>query len=147
MGILIVKVLHVALAAGWFGVGLSVPGDVRRTIALGPPHLGPLHARLLRTGMIARISAITTILSGIALVLMMGGFGTVQHRFHAAIALAVVTAGVGITMGKLAEKIVAAGENASPETLSPYAKKIAALSGIHHLLWLTILVLMIVPLF
>lgn len=145
MALLIVKIFHIAFAATWFGVALMAPGDVRRTAALGAPHLGLLHARLLRTGAIARATSILTLLTGVALILLSGGFARVEKRFHIALGLALVAAGIGIAIGKLSEKIVAAGENATPATLAPFAKKLSALAGVHQLLWFIILILMVVP--
>jgi hypothetical protein len=41
-----VKLVHILATAVWFGGGLFLPGDIRRTLALGRPHADALVPRI-----------------------------------------------------------------------------------------------------
>ena len=146
MGLGILKLLHVAFGATWFGVGLLATGDARRTAELGGAHLAPLYQRLLRIALIARISAIGVLLSGVGLILMSGGFAHVAVRYHIALGLTLVAAGLGAAMGKIVLGMQALGDSATPQVLQPRVKKLTALAGAHQLLWILILACMVLPL-
>ena len=141
---LILKIFHIAFAAPWFGGTLSTVGDIRRTIALGAPHLGPLHARLRRIGLIARISGLATLLSGVGLIFYFGGFAKVATRFHIALGLTILSAVVGVVIAKTTDSLIAQGESADQATLQPLAKRIAMFSGIFQLLWFVNLCIMVI---
>lgn len=145
MGIGFLKLFHIAFAATWFGVGLLITGDLRRTAQLGPPHLAPLWARLDRAGLIARIAALLTLVTGLALIFAYGGFAKVQPKFHAALGLMIVNIGLGIAMGRIGAGIKALGDETPFATLQPKIKRIAMLGGIHQLLWMVLLALMVLP--
>ena len=88
--LLIFKVLHIASAAVWWGVPMSMPRDIRRTIALGPPHDDVLVARVNRVRIIAVIAGLATIATGLALLFTLGGFGAVPKVIHVSLGLALV---------------------------------------------------------
>lgn len=143
---LILKTLHILSAAIWFGVGLPVSGDVRRTIERGRPHTDLLPERVKRSGRIAIIAGVFTLGTGLSLIFNAGGFANVRPNIHAGFGLALLmfAVGVGLTLPawRRIEAILAAegGDLAEARRL---AGRFAMFHGIEHLLWLVVLVLMV----
>jgi hypothetical protein len=140
------KALHVAAAGAWFGVKLTAPGDIRQALALGRPHTLQLVPRIQRGARIAIGSGVVTLLSGLALVLAAGGFGAVPLRIHISLALVLLLFALGAlvidpTWKRIARLIEADGELDEARRL---ARRFGMLMGIEHLLWATVLVLMLV---
>lgn len=137
--------LHIACAATWFGVGLTLPGDVRRTLALGAPHFEPLAGRVRRTSAIAAVAGVLTILLGLALIFAAGGFGEVSGAIDVGLALSLVMVVVAVAgINRPWSRVVArVAEGADPKELGPLAGRIAMAAGIFQLLWTITLALMV----
>jgi uncharacterized membrane protein len=139
--------VHILSMAVWIAGSLSLPGDIRKTLARGKPHTEMLAGRMNRSLSIVTIAALFTIGTGFAMFFMMGGFKTMPHRYHAAIALAIIALGLlsfGIRpAASQIERALAAGEGNDLRALSG---RIGMLTGIDHLLKLVIMVLMVFPL-
>jgi len=146
MGYVLLKLGHIALAAIWIGAGIGFPLDVRATVARGPPHTGVLRERVARTTRIAIPCALLTVLTGVALVLSMGGFSQVSSRYLWA--FAPVVAGF-MTGGGLVEptlrrlwRAIDAGDR---EAQARLARRFTAGIALEHVFRATALALMVVP--
>ena len=141
---LILRIVHLVSMATWFGVGLFVPGDIRRTLAAGGDTVG-LRDRVNRVSRVASAFGWLTFLSGIGLIFAMGGMGAVPVPIHIALTLTLVTLlfntfGTGRVWKQL-DTALAAG--ASAESVAPQVKRMAMFSGIFQTLWLVNLLLMV----
>jgi uncharacterized membrane protein len=136
--------LHLLSMAVWVGGGLTIAGDVRRTISRGKPHTDILAARIERSLGINAVAATFTLLSGLGLVFGKGGFGAISPMVHAGFALALVVfatelLGLRPTVAKLGQTLA----NGEAKDLKSMQARIAMFTGIGHLLKLVILVLMV----
>jgi hypothetical protein len=98
---LLLRSLHLLFMGLWVAAGMYVAGDVRRTMAAGPEHLPLLRDRVRRASRFTSISGAATLLSGLGLILALGGFAAVPPAIHvgfvATLVLAVLGAkGVGV---------------------------------------------------
>lgn len=141
------RAVHLMFMGTWFGVSLFAAGDMRRTLATPPDAatLALLSDRMRRTGRMAGISGIITWLSGLALIVYLGGMASVPWPIHLALTLALVMIGIGIggiarTWNRIAEALEG---GASVDDVRPLMKRISALSGVFHLLWLICFLLMV----
>jgi hypothetical protein len=141
------KVLHVLAAAVWLGASLTVPADIRHALGLGPPHSRELLTRLRAVGRLMNTSALLTLLTGIALVLAVGGFGSVPHRIHAGLVLTLlaVAAGKWLIRPAIVEIAQASKEPVSSDQLARLMAKFWLGNGIEHALRVVVLVLMVYP--
>jgi putative copper export protein len=135
--------LHVLSASAWLGAALWVAGDVRRTLALGKPHLAALPARVSPALSLDVYLGLATIVTG-ALVLLLQGIhpGTllVVGMVLALARLLLVALAVKPAWSRLRARIDA-GE-AVPAS-DPTPRRIGMLTGIAHVLWLGALATMI----
>lgn len=143
--LLIVKFLHILVAAAWLGAALWTPGDVRRTVALGKPYTDALTRRARPALSLDLWTGVATLLTGIALIALaeggmprigvLVGFGAVLVR------LAVLMAGMRPAY-RAVEASAAAGDLAAAQ--AP-ARRLAMFAGIGHLLWVIALAGMVFP--
>lgn len=136
--------LHVLAASAWLGAALWVAGDVKRTLALGKPHVDALAPRVRPALGLDALAGIATLVTGGLLVWEMG----VGMRPG-------ITAGILLTFGRLG--VLAVMRNAWRDLLArlragdgvaagdPSPKRLAMLSGIAHTLWLLALAAMVFP--
>jgi hypothetical protein len=129
------RVLHLISMATWFGVGLFTPGDIRRPLAAGGD-TSHLRDRVNRVSRVGAGFGWLTFLSGIGLIISMGGMGAVPVPIHIALTLTLVKR----TWNKLEELLLA---GASAETTAPLVKRGAMFAGIFQTLWLINLLLMV----
>lgn len=139
-----VKLVHLAAMAMWFGGGATFPRDLRLSLAQGAPALPGLVDRGNRIATIMRFVGPLTILTGVAMIFLGGGFKMMPKRIHIGLALGIVAAivaavGVGGTWTKIA-KAAQAGDVAAAQAA---AKKFPMFFGIEHGLLTIILVLMV----
>jgi uncharacterized membrane protein len=139
--------LHLLAMAVWFAGGLTLPSDIRKTLARGKPHTELLGARVNKVLSFATIGAVGTIATGLALFFSRGGFKANPPRFHAAlglsmVALALLFLGIRPAAAQL-DRALASGEGKDLRALS---SRLAMFTGIDHLLKLVMLILMVFPL-
>lgn len=139
--LLFLRFIHIAAMAALFAASVSAAGDVRRTVAAGPAHADLLQERMRRTSILATIAGWTTILSGIALIVMLGGFGAVSPAIHIGLLLTLIMIPLGMMQGRTATQAVEALRTGA-DTLPP-ARRLAMLSHTFHLLWAMVLLLMV----
>ena len=141
---LLIRLLHFAGMAVWFGGALTLSSDVRKTLARGKPHTDVLAARVDRSLSIGAVAATVTMGTGLGMIFAQGGFGAISPRIHAGFALALVTFAVELlalrpAVGKLGQAL-ASGEE---KDLKALQGRIGMLTGVLHALKLVILVLMV----
>ncbi len=141
-----ILLLHILAMAVWFAGGLTLPSDVRKTLARGKPHTDLLAGRVNKVLSYATLGSVGTILTGLALFFLRGGFKANPPRYHASLGLALVALALLLLgMKPLAaqlERALASGEGKDLRALS---SRLAMFTGIDHLLKLVILVLMVFP--
>lgn len=143
---MILKTIHVMSTAIWFGAGLPIARDVRRTVELGKPHTDLLIERVTRQGKVAVIFGVLTMVSGVTLIFTMGGFGNVRKAIHAGLGLTLLSFAVGLALSMPTWRKIAsllrqeAGDMGEARRL---AGRFGMFTGIEHLLWVVVLVLMV----
>jgi hypothetical protein len=144
----LLKIIHIAAASVWIGGGLNAPRDIRRTLPLGQPHLGELLPRLRAIAQLMNVSALVTLLSGIAIVFAVGGFARVPHRIHVGLGLTLLAFVAGRylirpVLGEIARAIAA--PPVAPEKVAHIMARFRLVNGVEHALRLAVLVLMVYP--
>lgn len=144
---LVLKLIHYAGMSLWFGASLPVAGNVRRALDSSPEALPAVLQNARRAGRVSSIAGWITILSGVALIFTLGGFGAVPIPIHIALTLALVMAGIGaFGLGGTVNKMIAAAEGGGEGTLAEVQGlrgRLAMFSGIFQGLWVLVLVLMV----
>jgi hypothetical protein len=143
------RFVHITFMALWIASGGFAGSDVRRTLATGDPAQVPLlRVRMQRFAILGGVSSLVTILTGIALIFALGGFGKVPVAIHVGLTLGVILgivggAGIGGTWRKIDALLGPAGAPSDPSAVAALVKRLSMHTGIFHLLWLTTLVLMV----
>jgi len=137
------RFLHVLSASAWLGAALWVAGDVRRTLALGRPHLAALPARVGPALSLDVWLGVATLVTGLLVLLLQGLHpGTnLMVGFAATLArLLLIALALRPAWNRLAARIATGGEVPAGD---PAAKKLGMFSGIAHTLWLLALATMV----
>ncbi len=139
------KLLHVLSMAAWLGAALWVPGDVRRTLARGAPHLEPLAERGGAAIRLDLYAGIATVVTGLALFWRRAFLA--RPALSVGMALGIVLlllVGFGVVPAwrRVADRL-RAGDASGATAAAP---RLAAFTGVGHLLWLVALALMVLPL-
>jgi hypothetical protein len=145
----LLRVLHITIAATWLGVTLGGAGQVKRALAAGPGLFAQATREVQRRRWLSFIMGVLTVVTGVILILdNPEGFKGVHKNIHMALGIAVVKVGFGFAILKTTvKKLVSVGEKAAGESELPSragdgVRRLAMLSGIDDLLWLVLLTLM-----
>lgn len=144
MHILLVT-FHVTCAAILFGLSLGLTGSCRRAMARGHEALRAAAEEVNRKGKILGGASVLTLLSGVSLIMSIGGFAAAPKNFHAAMGLMMVAMVISFGILKPAgESLVLAteGDSIKEDLANLSLKKMAMGSGILHLMWIGMLMLM-----
>jgi hypothetical protein len=142
--LVIVKYLHILVAAAWFAAALWTPGDVRRTLALGKPSTDALPRRARPALSLDLWTGLATLLTGIAFIALEGGVprtGVLVGFVAVVIRLGVLTLGMRPAYRRV-EAAVTSGDLAAA---GGPARRLAMLGGVGHLLWVIALAGMVFP--
>ena len=104
IGILILKIVHVAAASTWFGASWLAGTDIRRTLAKGRPHADYLPERITRLEKLAISSGLTTLVTGVSLIAAIHGLSQMPVRLMIVLGLTLATMVVGATLASPAWK-------------------------------------------
>ena len=143
----ILVILHIITAAAWFGIGLRLAGQARAVVQ----QEGAVRAALAEDGSqsvwLMNLFMVLTLVFSIGAFVAGGHFVTYGPVYHTALLLIVVLTadqlvvirGGWSTLSSLVEK-------ASPDAdaLDSARKRVAIGTGVGHLIWLVLLVLMFV---
>ncbi len=130
--------LHVTAAATWLGAALWMPGDVRRTLALGPPHTSALARRAGPALSLDLWAGLATLVTGLVAIALEGGVpraGIVVGLGAVLVRLGLLALGIFPAYRRVV-RAVGTGDLASAD--AP-ARRLAGLSGAAHLLWMVAL--------
>jgi hypothetical protein len=137
------RFLHILAASAWLGAALWVAGDVRRTLALGRPHLSALPARVSPALSLDVWLGVATLVTGVLVLLLQGLHPPVSIMVGFALTLLrllLVALAVRPVWNQLRARI-AAGDELPATDAAP--RRLGMLSGIAHLLWLGALATMV----
>ncbi|HRI07042.1 MAG TPA: hypothetical protein PKW35_04450 [Nannocystaceae bacterium] len=144
---LALKTIHILATSIWLGAAITTPADVRGALRLGPTHAEELLRRLRRTAKWMNLAGYATILSGVGLILALGGWGAVPPRIHLGLALTLLIFAVGRYL--IRPSIIGIGAALREGALDRHAEGLAAriTRGVwaEHALRLAVLLLMLVP--
>jgi len=139
----LLKLLHVLSMATWLAAALWMPGDVKRTVASGGDSAA-LRARARPALVLDLVAGIATLVTGVVLLVLHGTPLRTGLEAGAALGLlllALVAAGIWPAWKRI-ESALVAGDRAAAAAA---ARRLSALSGVGHLLWLATLSLMVLP--
>lgn len=122
----IAVLLHIVTAAAWFGLGLSLSAQARAAAADAGT----------RTVTLMGVFSVLTLVFGLLALLFGRGFAGYGPQFHTSLLLIVVLVGVQYGLIRPAWNKLAAGDASA-------RGRLAMSTGIGHLVWLVILVLML----
>jgi hypothetical protein len=137
------RFLHVLSASAWLGAALWVAGDVRRTLALGKPHLAALPARISPALSLDVWLGLATLVTGLLVLLLQGlhpGTNIMIGFALTLVRIGLVAFALRPAWNRLRSRIEA-GEAVPASDATP--KRLGMFSGIAHLLWLGALATMI----
>ncbi len=137
--------LHVMSISAWLAAALWVAGDVKRTLALGRPHVDALASRVQPALGLDAIAGASTIVTG-ALLFWAEGIGRPRLGLTAGIVVALVRFGLIAGLRRAWRGILArlsAGE--AVPAADPAARRMGMLSGMAHTAWLLALAGMVFP--
>lgn len=138
--------LHILTAAAWLGLGLRVAGRARTVIELG----GEAGAALAEDGRSSvwqmTLFIVLTLVFSIGAFIAGGHFGTYGPQYHTALLLILLLTAdqlFVIRPGWNALQEAVGGSSLDSDAAESARKKIAIGTGVGHLLWLIMLVLML----
>lgn len=135
--VITLKILHIALAAAWFGHKLLVPGDVKASVQSLASTEGErfLH-RLQRAQRLGQVTGIGTLAAGIALAFAVDA-STVDNAVWIGATLVVVAIVVGAIFARPASNELRDAVSASDRPRATVAgNRLNRILGLESLLWL-----------
>ena len=146
MNYLILVVLHICLAAMWFGAPMMMGSVLKRSAAAGPAAFAAGARVANRMALLGGIGCVGALLTGLSLVFMVyGGLSRLPIPFH--VALSMVLLGVVLSLGAIWPAtrrlaLAAQAEGYSPSSAGSTLKQLTMMSGVNHTLWLGSLICM-----
>lgn len=138
--------LHISMAAAWFGMGLRLAAQARTAVASAEEGGAILANDTMRTTRFMGHFLGLTLVFGLVAFFLGGGFSFYTPNFHTSILLVVLMVVVQEALIKPAWRRLHAALVASPidsEAAEQARKRIGMATGIGHLLWFVVLVLML----
>ncbi len=142
--LLILLVLHVAVAATAFAITLPVASALRRAAGQGRDVKAAIAMIAERSGKMAGIFGLLTFASGLALVFYRGGFKVVSPTIHASMGLILVMIALGGFFLRPTVALIKAAVDKGDDAWQAARKRYVIGDGIMSLLWVVILVLMFI---
>jgi hypothetical protein len=138
------EIVHIAIAAAWFGHKLLIPSDIRRAVHAGGAESEALLGRMKRAERFGVVSGLGTLVSGGGLMWLVG-IDTVDIGIWVGLGLVVVALIVGAMTGRPASRLlrdaVARGDRVEATIAGV---QVSRALGLESLLWLGALVSMVV---
>lgn len=142
----VLVLLHIVTAAAWFGLGLRLAGKARTVLALDGAAAAALAEDTRSTIKWMNGFIVLTLVFSYANFFTSGGFAAYGPQFHAALTLMLVLVGVQFfvirTGWNTLADLVGNGTDPASAAADSARKKVAIGTGIGHLLWVVLLVLM-----
>lgn len=129
------KILHIALAAAWFGHKLLVPGDIRASVRSSPIEATGFLDRLRRAEMLGIVTGLGTLLAGGALAYAVDA-STVGYGVWIGATLVVAAIAVGAIFARPAStRLRAAVQSGDRVAATVAGNRVNRVLGIEALLW------------
>lgn len=142
--ILALRILHVAIAAAWFGHKLLIPADIRESVHATGGDAEMLLGRLGRAERFGILSGLGTLLSGAALMWAVG-VATISLWIWVGLGLVVVAIGIGAGVGRPASKRLRDAIRRGDRVEATVAgRQLGRTLGLESLIWIGALVTMLV---
>lgn len=136
----VVVILHILLVAVWLASGLGLGGRLKRAHAKGGLALAAAVDEAARARVLALVGSLGTLFSGVGLIFVQyQGFKGLPVGFH--LALGLVLLGLIVEFALVGPAVKAVREG--PAGLAA-AKRVAAGTGVIHLIWMVSLAFMII---
>ncbi|MGB7861454.1 MAG: hypothetical protein WBM90_13235 [Acidimicrobiia bacterium] len=136
-------ILHIGLAAAWFGHKLLIPSDLRRSLVDldGARRLIP---RIDRAERLGQTTGVGTLLTGLVLLFLVG-VGTVSIAIYFGLAFVLGAIVIGAMVARPASQLLKASVAAGDlDRARDAARSISGVLAIESLLWTAALVAMLV---
>ncbi len=143
----ITLILHISAAAVLIGVNTGVMRNLRRTLELSQETFILATQDLAHRSQLRSACSGLTLVTGIALIMMMGGMAKVPLNIHIALGLVLLSMIVAIVLMKPASKKINILAKATPLDKSganALMKRLMMGESVLHVLWLATLTMMIV---
>lgn len=140
----ILVILHIITASAWFGLGLRLGARARAVLSMQDAEASALIDDTQRSVYLMNIFIVLTAVFSIGAFLLGGGFAVYGPAYHTSLLLILVMVGIQFLLIRPGWNGIQAAL-AGPEDTGAadrFRKRIAMGTGIGHLLWLIILVLM-----
>jgi hypothetical protein len=136
-------VIHIAIAAAWFGHKLLIPGDIRRSAAAGDAQADAFLARLRRAQGFGILTGFGTVLSGGMLAWEIG-VERVRPGVWVGAGLVIVAIALGAIVARPASRRLVDAVQASDRVgASRASAQVRSVLGIESLLWMGALTAMV----
>ena len=141
--ILLLRILHVAVAAAWFGHKLLIPADIRRSLG-DPNQATALISRLRTAERLGIATGLGTLVTGVLLLFSIGP-DVVAWPVYLGLGLVLIAIAIGATVARPASiELRRYAENGSLDAARPAARRLSAVLTTESLLWSAALVTMLV---
>lgn len=136
-------ILHIITAAAWFGLGLRLSGQARTVRALEPAAAQALADDAQRSVSLMNVFIVLTLVFSLVAFFLGGGFAVYSPAYHTSLLLIVIMTLVQFLLIRPGwNGLQAALAGPTADAADGFRKRIAMGTGVGHLLWLIILVLM-----
>ena len=137
-------ILHVITAAAWFGLGLRLAGQARTVLNLDSSSALALADDIRRSVRLMGIFIVLTFVFALIAFFAGGGFGAYGPIYHTSLTLIVILILLQFLLIRPSWKKLQSGLAAEEKAgqVESYRKRLAMGTGIGHLIWLVLLVLM-----
>lgn len=140
-------ILHIITAAGWFGLGLRLAGRARTVMSMEETAAQALIEDTQRSVYLMNVFIVLTLVFSLGAFFLGGGFAVYGPSYHTSLLLIVLMTldqFLLIRPGWRGLQTALAGPS-DADAADSFRKRIAMGTGIGHLMWLVILVLMFWP--
>lgn len=129
------KILHIALAAAWFGHKLLVPGDIKASVKAGHDVAVPFIARMRRAERVGQVTGIGTLLAGIGLAFAVDA-STVGYGVWVGATLVVMAIAVGAIFARpVSKRLLQASLDGDRVAATVAGGRLTRILGVESLLW------------
>jgi hypothetical protein len=142
--LLFLQVLHVAVAATAFAITMPSGGALKRASGQSREIKASVATLVNRSGKLASMFGLLTLLSGLGLIFYLGGFKVVAPTIHAGLAIILVMIAHGALFMRPTGARITAAADQDDAAWAAARKRFSIGDGIMQLLWLIVLVLMFI---
>ncbi len=139
-------ILHVATAAAWFGLAMRISSQAGLVLNLDRKAAAEVATQTDRTVRLMGLFLVLTLIFSLAAFFLGGGFKEYGIPYHTSVLLIALLLGVQYGLitpsWKKLSRGVTAGDPKASGTLIAVRKRLSLGTGLGHLLWLALLVLM-----